>query len=58
MAVFLLKGKHGPYVPPPATGTVFGDVYAGRLRADWIEELAGFKTTGAAAAETTARPTR
>jgi hypothetical protein len=40
MAVFLLKAKHGPFwVPPPATGTVFGDVPLGSFAADWIEEL-------------------
>ena len=41
MAVFLLKGKLGSsHVPPPATGTVFGDVHVGDFAADWIEELA------------------
>jgi hypothetical protein len=40
MAVFLLKAKHGPfYAPPPATGTVFGDVPASDHFAPWIEEL-------------------
>jgi len=40
MAVFLLKAKHGPFwTPPPATGTVFGDVPLGSFAADWIEEL-------------------
>ncbi|HEY2796843.1 MAG TPA: M12 family metallo-peptidase [Thermoanaerobaculia bacterium] len=41
MAIFLLKSKFGAsYVPPPATGTVFGDVHVGDFAADWIEELA------------------
>ncbi len=47
MAVFLLKGKHGLcYVPPAATGTVFGDVHAGDFAADWIEALAAEGITG------------
>jgi len=47
MAVFLLKGKYGAsHVPPPATGTVFGDVHIGDFAADWIEELAGLQITG------------
>lgn len=42
MAVFLLKAKLGSgYVPPAATGTVFGDVHIGDFAADWIEDLAG-----------------
>jgi hypothetical protein len=41
MAVFLLKGIHGPaYVPPPATGTVFNDVDVGDFAAANIEQLA------------------
>ena len=40
MAIFLLRAKHGAsYTPPPATGTVFGDVAASDFGADWIEEL-------------------
>lgn len=40
IAVFLLRGKNGAsYLPPPATGTVFGDVPAGSPAADYIEEL-------------------
>ncbi|WP_456373468.1 S-layer homology domain-containing protein, partial [Thiolapillus sp.] len=40
MAIFLLRAKHGAsYTPPPATGTVFGDVAAGDFGADWIEQL-------------------
>jgi hypothetical protein len=40
MAIFLLRGKHGAsYAPPPATGTVFGDVSAGSFGAAWIEQL-------------------
>ncbi len=41
MAVFLLRAEHGAaYVPPPATGSVFGDVPAGAFAAAWIEQLA------------------
>jgi hypothetical protein len=41
MAVFLLRSKKGLcYTPPPATGTVFGDVSAGSFAAAWIEALA------------------
>jgi hypothetical protein len=41
MAVFLLRTKEGAgYQPPPATGTMFGDVPAGLMFAAWIEELA------------------
>jgi hypothetical protein len=40
MAVFLLREKFGSlYVPPPATGTVFGDVPAGSFAAAYIEQL-------------------
>jgi hypothetical protein len=40
-AVFLLRAIHGStYVPPAASGTVFGDVPAGYWAAAWIEELA------------------
>ena len=46
MAIFLLKSKFGAgYVPPPATGTVFGDVHVGDFAADWIEELASLGIT-------------
>jgi hypothetical protein len=41
MAVFLLRGARGIcYSPPPATGTVFGDVAADSFAAAWIEALA------------------
>ncbi len=41
MAVFLLRAKHGAsYTPPPATGTMFGDVSASTPKAAWIEQLA------------------
>ncbi len=44
MAVFILAGAHGPsYVPPPATGTVFGDVNTATFAASWIEQ---FKAEG------------
>ncbi len=47
MAVFLLKAKNGAgHTPPPATGTVFGDVAQGSFGADWIEELASLEITG------------
>jgi hypothetical protein len=41
LAVWLLRAEHGPtYAPPPATGTVFGDVPADAFAAAWIEQLA------------------
>jgi hypothetical protein len=41
MAVFLLRMLEGPtYNPPPATGTLFGDVAEGDFAAAWIEEIA------------------
>ena len=47
MAVFLLRAEHGPaYVPPPATGTIFGDVHIGDFAADWIEQLYAEGITG------------
>jgi hypothetical protein len=47
MAVFLLKAKHGSdYLPPAATGAVFGDVPQGNLYAPWIEQLAAEAITG------------
>ncbi|HEY7369962.1 MAG TPA: S-layer homology domain-containing protein, partial [Thermoanaerobaculia bacterium] len=40
MAVFLLRGHDGLcYLPPPETGSVFGDVPVGSFAARWIEEL-------------------
>jgi hypothetical protein len=40
MAVFLLKGIHGPsFSPPPATGLVFADVPTSHWAAAWIEQL-------------------
>jgi len=40
-AVLLLMAKHGSgYVPPPATGLVFGDVPADHWAGDFIEQLA------------------
>lgn len=40
MAVLLLRAKHGTtFVPPPATGSVFGDVPSNAFAAAWIEEL-------------------
>jgi uncharacterized protein (DUF1800 family) len=47
MAVFLLRAEHGAsYVPPGATGTVFGDVHIGDFAADWIEQLHAEGITG------------
>jgi ELWxxDGT repeat protein len=47
MAVFLVRGTHGPdFVPPPATGTVFTDVSAGYWAAAWIEQLVADGLTG------------
>ena len=53
MAVFLLRAEHGSaYVPPPATGTVFGDVHPGDFGADWIEQLYAEGITGGCQAGT------
>ncbi len=47
MAVFLLRAEHGSaYVPPPATGTIFGDVTVNTSFADWIEQLYAEGITG------------
>jgi hypothetical protein len=47
MAVFLLRMLEGPtYNPPPATGTVFGDVGINDFAAAWIEEIADRGITG------------
>jgi hypothetical protein len=40
MAVFLLKGEHGPSYSPPACTGVFSDVPCPSPFADWIEQLA------------------
>ncbi|HEV2846718.1 MAG TPA: S-layer homology domain-containing protein [Thermoanaerobaculia bacterium] len=41
IAAFIERGIHGPgYVPPPATGTVFGDVPADFWAAAYIEQMA------------------
>ena len=46
MAVFLLKSPYGScFVPPAATGSVFGDVGAGDFAAAWIEQLASLGVT-------------
>ncbi len=53
MAVFLLRAEHGSgYVPPPATGTVFGDVPVNSFAADWIEQLYTEGITGGCQAGT------
>src|SRR5206468_825914 len=48
MAVFLLKASLGSsYLPPPCTGTIFGDVpCSGGAFDPWIEDLAGRGVTG------------
>jgi len=47
MAVFILRGMHGiTYMPPTASGTMFGDVPSGSFAVDWIEELANAGITG------------
>jgi hypothetical protein len=41
MAVFVLRGRHGPrYQPPAVNGTRFEDVGSGHPFARWIDELA------------------
>jgi uncharacterized protein (DUF1800 family) len=53
MAVFLLRAEHGSgYVPPTATGTIFGDVHQGDFAADWIEQLYTEGITGGCQAGT------
>jgi hypothetical protein len=47
IAVFLLRSRYGPtYEPPPATGTVFGDVNVGTFAGNYIEALAAAGVTG------------
>jgi hypothetical protein len=46
MSIFLLRGKYtSAYTPPPATGTVFGDVTLGSFADAWIEQLFNEKIT-------------
>jgi ELWxxDGT repeat protein len=46
-AVFLVRATRLPFfIPPTATGTVFGDVPAGHWAASWIEQLAADGLTG------------
>ena len=53
MAVFLLRGIHGPtYDPPAATGTIFTDVSTTQPFAKWIEQLAREGITGGCGATT------
>ncbi len=41
MALFLTRGRHGPFfAPPPATG-IFADVPLGAFAVDWIEQFYG-----------------
>ncbi len=47
MAIFLLRAEHGKdYIPPAATGTLFGDVPDTFWAAAWIEQLAAEGITG------------
>ncbi|WP_172649532.1 S-layer homology domain-containing protein [Thiolapillus brandeum] len=47
MAIFLERGINGSsFVPPAATGTMFGDVPASHWAAAWIERLASDGITG------------
>ena len=47
MAVFLLRAKHGSsYVPPTASGSVFGDIPSNFWAAAWVEQLAAEGITG------------
>ena len=56
MAVFLLKGEHGPdYTPPPCSG-IFTDVTCPSTFADWIEQLKTEQITGGCGNGTTYCP--
>jgi len=47
MAVFLLRSEHGSsYVPPTATGAVFGDIPSNFWAAAWVEQLSAEGITG------------
>jgi hypothetical protein len=47
MAVFLERGMNSPsYLPPAATGTVFGDVPTSYWSASWVEKLFADGITG------------
>ncbi|MBI5963341.1 MAG: 5'-nucleotidase C-terminal domain-containing protein [Chloroflexi bacterium] len=40
MAIFLVRANHGTtFIPPTATGAIFGDVAVGTFGADFIEQL-------------------
>jgi hypothetical protein len=46
IAVFLVKGGAGYYVPPPCSSTVFADVPCpGGINVDWVNELASYGVT-------------
>jgi hypothetical protein len=47
MAIFLLRGIHGPTYTPPAVGstTGFGDVPTNHFAAAWIKQLAAERIT-------------
>lgn len=50
LAVFIIRGQHGPdFVPPPATGTLFADVPASHPDAAFIEQLYNDGLTGGCA---------
>ncbi len=47
MAIFIERGMNGSaFTPPPASGTVFGDVAASYWAAAWVEQLAADSITG------------
>ena len=47
MAIFIERGMNGSaFTPPPASGSVFGDVAASYWAAAWIEQLAADNITG------------
>ncbi|PKN92551.1 MAG: hypothetical protein CVU44_15570, partial [Chloroflexi bacterium HGW-Chloroflexi-6] len=47
MAIFIERGMNGSaFAPPPASGTVFGDVAASYWAAAWVEQLASDNITG------------